>query len=114
MKSGFGWVEIDGTRYEHDIVIHKDRTVTKREKRLSKPLKKKYGHTPLSKKELEFLAKEEPESVVIGTGHNGGLSVTPGAMKVLNAYKLRVEPTPEALRLLERRKGYVAIIHVTC
>ena len=36
MKTGFGWIEIEGVRYDHDIVIHTDQTIAKRKKKLSK------------------------------------------------------------------------------
>ncbi len=48
---GFGSVEIDGERYENDVVMSHGR-VEKRKKRLSKHLKEKYGHTPLSLAEI--------------------------------------------------------------
>ena len=39
MHSGFGFVEIDGVTYTHDIVIHTDGTISKRKKKKSKELK---------------------------------------------------------------------------
>ena len=36
MKSEFGWIEIDQVRYEHDVIIHRDGSVTKRSKKKSK------------------------------------------------------------------------------
>ncbi len=50
MQTGFGFVEIDGVTYTHDVVIHTDGTISKREKKKSKGLKGEYGHTPLSAK----------------------------------------------------------------
>ena len=38
----FGIVEIDGVRYEHDVVVHEGR-VGKRKKGPSKPLRDRYG-----------------------------------------------------------------------
>ena len=69
MKTGFGWIEIGGTRYDHDIVIHTVGTVSKRKKKLSKPFAGEYGYTPLSAGELAFLKKERPAVVYIGTGY---------------------------------------------
>ena len=79
MKSQFGWIEIDNVRYDHDVIIHADRSVTKRSKKKSKELKSTYGHTPLSDYELEFLEREKPEIVYIGTGQYGDLPLTPDA-----------------------------------
>ena len=79
MKSEFGWIEIDKVRYEHDVIIHRDGSVTKRSKKKSKELKGTYGHTPLSDQELEVVKKEKPEIVYIGTGQYGDLPITPEA-----------------------------------
>lgn len=42
MKSKFGWVKVRGVKFEKDIVIHTDGTVTKRDKKKSKALKPNY------------------------------------------------------------------------
>jgi len=115
VKTEFGWITIGGTRYEHDIVIHTDGTISKRRKKLSKPWKGEYGHTPLSAEELEFLEKERPSIVYIGTGQYGDLPLTSDASALLEPYKPVVRPTPELLPLLENeQRKYVAIVHVTC
>ncbi len=46
MKTKYGWVMIDGVRYDHDVIMHCGRTVTRRAKKISKKLKRIYGHTP--------------------------------------------------------------------
>lgn len=115
MKTGFGWIEVGGRRYEHDIIIHTDGSVTKRRKKDSKGLKGNYGHTPLSEFELEFLAKENPELVFVGTGQYGSLPVTPGARDLLASYAPVIMPTGEILSFLEKEKRpFTAILHVTC
>jgi hypothetical protein len=115
MTSEFGWVEIDGERYEHDVIIHTNGEVTKRKKKLSKPFKADYGHTPLSEKELELLKDERPEVVIIGTGQDGALPLTPKAQKILADYDAIILPTPEALKhMTEEKRKAVVILHVTC
>ena len=115
METGFGWIEAGDTRYEHDIVIHTDGTVSKRKKKLSKPYAGEYGHTPLSAEELAFLKKERPKVVYIGTGQYGDLPLTPDAAALLERYKTVVRPTPELLPLLEKEdRKYAAVLHVTC
>jgi hypothetical protein len=101
MKTGFGWIETGGTRYDHDIVLHTDGTVSKRRKKLSKPYKGEYGHTPLSAEELAFLAKEHPAVVYIGTGQYGDLPLTPDALVLLEPYAPVIRPTPDLLPRLE-------------
>jgi hypothetical protein len=114
MKSKFGWVKVEGNKYEKDIILHTDGTVTKREKK-SKELKTVYGHTPLSEHELDFLLQEKPVVVYIGTGHQASLPITPGAMAILNKYETIILPTNEITEKInyEHRK-MVAIIHITC
>ena len=115
MKTGFGWIEVGGRRYEHDIIIHTDGSVTKRRKKDSKGLKGNYGHTPLSEFELDFLVKETPELVFVGTGQYGSLPVTPGARDLLASYAAVIMSTGEILSFLEKEKRpFTAILHVTC
>jgi hypothetical protein len=113
MKSEFGWIEIDKTRYDHDVIIHTNGSITGRSKKKSKDLKNSYGHTP--EYELEFLKSEQPEKVYIGTRQYGDLPLTPGAEIVLSQFETIIKPTPEILDVLEKeRRLYIAVIHVTC
>jgi hypothetical protein len=115
MKTKFGWVEIGNIRYDHDVIVHKDKSVEKRSKKKSKKLKNLYGHTPLADHELAFLKKEKPEVVYIGTGQYGDLPVTEEAKKILAKYETVIQPTPEVLELMEKEhRPYVALLHVTC
>jgi hypothetical protein len=115
MKSEFGWIEIDQVRYEHDVIIHRDGSVTKRSKKKSKELKSTYGHTPLSDHELDVIKKEKPEIVYIGTGQYGDLPITPEAETELSRFETVIRPTPEILDMLKKEhRSFIAIIHVTC
>ena len=115
MKTGFGWIEIGGIRYDHDVIIHTDGTVSKRKKKMSKSMKGEYGHTPLSEAELGFLAVEKPEVVFIGTGQYGDLPITSGAEAMLVCYLTITKPTPDLLPFVEsERRNHAAILHVTC
>jgi hypothetical protein len=115
VKSKFGWINVDGDRYENDIVIHSDGSITKREKKKSKDLKPDYGHTPLSERELGFLSQEQFDTLYVGTGHDAALPITPQALEVLKKYSAIILPTPEVIGKIEREKRkFVALIHVTC
>jgi len=115
MKAEFGWIKVNGVRYEKDIVIHTDGMITKREKKKSRDLKPKYGHTPLSERELRFLENEKPEVVYIGTGHQAALPITPEAQQILEKYETIILPTPEAIERIDREhRKLAALIHVTC
>src|SRR5437773_10838753 len=48
-KFSFGSIRIDGTTYEHDVVIDRGE-VRKRKKRPSKKFREAFGHTPISPK----------------------------------------------------------------
>ena len=115
IKSNFGWINVNGKKYEKDIVIHSDGSITKREKKKSKDLKSEYGHTPLSERELEFLQKEQFEALYIGTGHEAALPITPDALQILKKYNATILPTPDLMeKIEEEQRKFVALIHVTC
>ncbi len=118
MKSeaiGFGEVKLFGHKYDNDAIIHVNGKITKRKKKKSKELKSLYGHTPLSEKELDFLADEKPEVVYVGLGYDGALPVTEEAKKILSQYQVVMLKTPQVIeKLASEERDYVAIIHVTC
>lgn len=111
---GFGSVEIDGTRYDHDVVIDRG-TIRKRHKGASRPFRGRFGHTPLT------LAEEIPwggRQLIIGTGADGALPIVPDvvAEAVRRGVELVALPTDRACDLLETldRRDVRAILHVTC
>jgi len=115
MKSKYGWVEIDQVRYDHDVIIHTDRSVTKRSKKKSKKLKTVFGHTPLSDHDLSFLDNEPAEIIYIGTGQYGDLPITTEAHTILSKMVAIIRPTPEVIGMLEEeQRQFAAVIHVSC
>jgi hypothetical protein len=111
---GFGIVEIDGVRYEHDVVVDEGR-VRKRKKGPSKPLREQYGHIPLSA--LEAIPWGGSR-LVIGTGAEGALPIDPSVEVEAErrGVELVVIPTRDACELLadaDPRTTH-AILHVTC
>jgi hypothetical protein len=115
MKTVFGFIEIGGITYTHDVVIHTDGSVTKREKKKSKGLKKEYDHTPLSEYELDILDQEDPAAVYIGTGQYGSLPITKKAAVILGKSSAIIAPTPDIISaLVDEDRGYLAILHITC
>ena len=112
-RFAFGTIEIDGTTYEHDVVIERGR-IRKRKKGPSKPLRDRYAHTPLSP------AEDIPWScrrLVVGTGAAGALPVTDELAE--EAERRNVDlvavPTTEAIELLRSgARDTNAILHVTC
>lgn len=115
IEANWGWAEIDGRRYEGDLVIHADGTITPRETSLSFSYRKELFHTPLSENELGFLEGEAPEVVIISAGHKGMLTITPKAKEILGRYECKVVMANEAARLASsERRRFVAILHLTC
>lgn len=118
-----GWLMVNGTRYEHDIIIHADGSVSERNCGCSPALREKmdktylndYFHVPLAEWELEFLDVERPEVVIIGAGFRGMLPITPRAREILAKYEHKVVPTQRAIELLgTEKRRLVAILHSTC
>lgn len=109
----FGSIEVDGTNYEHDLVIDRGK-VRKRRKRPSKPYRAQYGHTPLS------LSEDIPwkcARLIVGTGAEGALPVMEDVAQEAKrrGVQLVVLPTSRALEELRAaRKDTNAILHVTC
>src|SRR5260370_17879661 len=66
----FGSIRIDGTTYEHDVVIDRGQ-IRKRKKKPSQKFRDEFGHTPLSiEEEIPWKCRR----LVIGTG-TGALPV---------------------------------------
>ena len=110
----FGRLEIDGERYEKDVVIEGD-DIRPRKKGPSKAHRDRYGHTPLS------AAERIPWSgarLLVGTGAYGQLPIMDDVYEEARrrGVELIALPTEEACRVIERSSGdeLAAIIHVTC
>ncbi len=109
----FGSIRIDGTTYEHDVVIDRGE-VRKRKKKPSKKFREEFGHTPLS---VEEEIPWKCQRLVIGTGAFGSLPVMKDLK--LEAKRRKIEllilPTAQALEELEKNPdGTNAVLHVTC
>jgi hypothetical protein len=110
----FGQIEIDGRRFDHDVVIEKGR-IRRRKKGPSKRRRAEYGHTPLTPDEaIPWSARK----VIVGTGANGALPITKDFYREAADRGIEVvaRPTAEACELLGKagRNGVAAILHVTC
>jgi hypothetical protein len=111
----FGWVEVGGIRYGHDIIIHSDGRVSRRQTELSLTYRSEYFHTPLSEAELSFIEEERPQRVIIGAGWKGMMCITPKANQLLEGYQVSTLLTERAICEVNRAEGrFVAILHMTC
>ena len=110
----FGQIEIDGERFDHDVVMEKGR-VRRRKKGPSKRYRAEYGHTPLTA--AESIPWSAP-LLIVGTGANGQLPIADDFYREAKDRGVEVvaRPTTEACELLAKadRKSVAAVLHVTC
>jgi hypothetical protein len=109
----FGSIRIDGITYEHDVVVDRGE-VRQRKKKVSKPFRDTFGHTPLS---VEEKIPWKCRRLVIGTGAQGALPVMDEVKR--EAHRRRIEvlslPTPKAVEALNKgARNTNAVLHVTC
>src|SRR5881396_3657095 len=112
-KFSFGSIRIDGSTYEHDVVIDRGE-VSKRKKKPSKKFRDEFGHTPLS---IEEKIPWKCRQLVIGTGAHGKLPVMQEVRREAERLKIKLLalPTIEAIEELKQDpKDTNAILHVTC
>ena len=109
----FGSLQIDGSTYEHDVVIDHGE-IRKRKKKPSKKFRDEFGHTPLSiEEEIPWKCRQ----LVIGSGAYGRLPVMQEVQREAERYKIKllVLPTIAAIEVLKQNpKDTNAILHVTC
>ena len=109
----FGSLQIDGSTYEHDVIIDHGE-IRKRKKKPSKKFRDNFGHTPLS---VEENIPWKCRQLVIGSGAYGRLPVMQEVQREAKRLKIKllVLPTAEAIKVLEQDlKDTNAILHVTC
>jgi hypothetical protein len=110
----FGLIEIDGRRFDHDVVIEAGH-VRRRKKKPSKAFRNRSGHTPLSADEnIPWSASR----LIVGTGASGQLPIMPELYQEAQRRGVEVVavPTEEACGLLSDvgPRDAAAVIHVTC
>src|SRR4030088_1196865 len=108
----FGSIRIDGTTYEHDVVIDRGH-VGKRKKKPSQKFRAAFGHTPLSvEEEIPWKCRR----LVSGTG-TGSLPVMEEMKREAHRRRIMlvILPTVEAIKTLQEHPEETnAILHVTC
>jgi hypothetical protein len=111
----FGSITIEGTGFEHDVIIRLDGQVKKRKKKLSKAV---YGtsHT-ISLDEARHVYEKGTERLIIGAGQYDTVKLSDEAADYFKRKNCRVEllPTPQAIRAWNEAEGAViGLFHVTC
>lgn len=113
--TSFGNITVDGTTYEHDIVIRPSGEVKKRKKKLSKEIT---GSSHMvSREEARHIYREGAARVIIGCGQYGALALSPEALAYFHKRDCIVDilPTPEAVDAWNSAgDNAIAMFHVTC
>ena len=111
----FGTITIDGTLYDHDVIVRPSGEVVKRKKKLSKRI---YGTSHIiSAEEAEYVYEEGCTEMIVGTGQYGKVTLSPEAELFLRRRGCEViaEPTPRAIEIFNEKKGEkLGLFHVTC
>jgi hypothetical protein len=107
-SSSYGFITIDDKTYYHDVYVLPSGKVVERE----------YGHS-FTKDQVEYVLKENPDTVVIGKGTSGLASLSGDARDLLEKRKVKIIEayTPaimDKFNKLTKTKKVAAIIHVTC
>jgi len=115
-STSFGYLVVNGRRYDHDVVLSPGGKVKKRKKKISKAIHGS-GHT-VAREELEaYLDREECTLLVIGSGQSGILSLSEEARAYLDERDIPhvTLRTPDAIEAFNEATGKRrALIHVTC
>ncbi len=106
----FGQIIIDGRKYSSDVIIFPER--------VQDAWRRKKSHE-LTLEDIKEIMAENPEVLVVGTGHSGLMRVLPEVEQEVEArnIKLIVQPTSEACHIyiqLSDIQRVVAALHLTC
>ncbi len=114
-KLSFGSIIIAGKKYSRDVLIFADGVVKQRKGGFLI-----FGSHNIKKEEIEELAEDRPEAVIIGTGTGGkaSLALNVASWAREKNLSLMVQPSHEAVtklnELIEQKKKVAALIHITC
>ncbi len=111
----FGSITIDGEDFEHDVLIRLSGEIKKRKKKLSKAV---FGTSHIiSLTEAEYIFENGVKRLIIGSGHNGNVTLSKEALEYFKKKELQVDlsPTPDAIDRWNKAKGStIGLFHVTC
>jgi hypothetical protein len=98
-QTTFGSITIEGTTFEHDVLIRQDGQVKKRKKKLSKAI---YGTSHiLSLDEAKHIYEKGTQRLIIGFKRK--------------QCQVEMLPTPNAIQAWNETEGSViSLFHVTC
>jgi hypothetical protein len=113
--SGFGYITVEGSKIDHDIIILLSGAIKKRKKKLSKAI---YGTSHIiSLEEAKYVYQKGAERLIIGSGHQGMVNLSDKAIDYLEKKKCKIDmyPTPTAIEKWNDAAGRViGLFHITC
>ncbi len=113
--TAFGEITIDGKTYDHDVIIRLSGEIVKRKKKLSKKL---CGTSHVvSKDEAKFVFEKGCKQLILGSGQDGNVRLSPeaDAFFAKKHCEVVIEPTPQAIRAFNKAHGKkIGLFHVTC
>ena len=114
-QTEFGTITIEGTVFDHDVLIRPGSEVKKRKKKLSKAV---YGTSHiLSLDEAKYVYQPGTERLIIGTGQYDNVRLSDEAADYFKRKHCQVDlaPTPTAIQTWNEAEGEVlGLFHVTC
>jgi len=114
-RTAFGSITIEGTVFEHDVIIRLTGQLEKRKKKLSKVV---YGTSHIiSLAEAEYVFEKGAERLIVGAGQNGMVKLSDEAADYFRRKGCQVEllDTPKAIGTWNEARGAViGLFHVTC
>jgi hypothetical protein len=114
-ESGFGYITVEGSKMDHDIIIRLSGEIKKRKKKLSKAI---YGTSHIiSLDEAKYVYQNGAERLIIGSGHQGMVNLSDDAIDYLKKKKCKIDMyhTPTAIEKWNDAIGRViGLFHITC
>jgi hypothetical protein len=113
--SGFGYITVEGSKIDHDIIIRLSGEIKKRKKKLSKSV---YGTSHIiSLEEAKYVYQDGAERLIIGAGQQGMVSISKEATDYFKTKRCKTDlyPTPKAIEKWNDAPGRViGLFHITC
>ena len=114
-KNAFGWIQIGGHKYKHDVVIEQDGEIRKRNKKLSKA---EFGTSHIiSLSEAQDIYKAGMSHLLIGSGMFDSVQLSDEAAGFFAENKIDVIilPTGKAIQYWNKHENkIVGLFHITC
>ena len=113
--SGFGYITVEDSKIEYDIIIRLSGEIKKRKKKLSKAV---YGTSHIiSLEEAKYVYQNRAERLIIGSGCQGMVNLSKEAEDYFKNKKCKINlyPTPKAVEKWNDVTGRViGLFHITC